>query len=148
MYGLRTVRNKIMHGTSKRKEENSLLALTRILLNMESLLKEIFLVSPDIRYVAIYVNGKLISSERAGLKNASSTDSDKYEELIVNPTILKLVTQRGNIDCGGVEYVIVRYGFFYEFVMSFMDGHVSVGIESNADLMAIAPSIQRLVRKQ
>jgi len=115
---------------------------------MESLLQQIFLLSPDIRYAAIYVNDKLTSSERAGLKNPSSTDSDKYEELIVNPTLLKLVTQRGNIDCGGAQYVIIKYGSFYEFVMSFLDGHVSVGIESSADLMAIASSIQRLVSNQ
>src|SRR5512143_3267937 len=99
---------------------------------MESLAKKIFLISADIRYVAIYVNDQLISSQRPGLENASSSESDKYEELIVNPTLLKLVTQRGNIDCGGVEFVIIRYGSFYEFVMPFKDGHVSVGIELNA----------------
>lgn len=121
--------------------------LAIILTSMEPLLKEIFLISPDIRYVAIYVNDKLISSERPGLKNASSTDSDKYEELIVNPTLLKLVTQRGNIDCGGVEYVIIRYGSFYEFVMTFMDGHVSIGVEPQADVVEIGSSIQQLVSK-
>jgi hypothetical protein len=58
---------------------------------MEPLIEKIFSVSPGIRYVAIYANGKLISSERHGLKDPSSSDSDKYEELIVNPTLLKLV---------------------------------------------------------
>jgi hypothetical protein len=114
---------------------------------METLLKKIFLISPDIRYAAIYMNDKLISSERSNLKNPSSSDSDKYEELIVNPTLLKLVTQRGNIDCGGVEFVIIRYGSFYEFVMSVKDGHVSVGIESGADVIAVAYSIQNLMKE-
>jgi hypothetical protein len=114
---------------------------------MEALLKKIFLVSPDIRYVAIYVNDKLISSERPDLKDPSSSDSDKYEELIVNPTLLKLVTQRGNIDCDGVEFVIIRYGSFYEFVMSLEDGHVSVGIESSADVIAVAYTIRRLMKE-
>ena len=114
---------------------------------MESLIGKIFLISQDIRYVAIYVNGKLISSERPDLKYSSSSESDRYEELIVNPTLLKLVIQRGNIDCGGAKYVIIRYGSFYEFVMPFNEGHISVGVELNADLLNIISSIQDLVRQ-
>ena len=114
---------------------------------MEPFLKKIFLISPDIRYVAIYVRGKLISSARSNLQNASSSESDKYEELIVNPTLLKLITQRGNIDCGGAEFIIVRYGSFYEFVMPFMDGHLSVGIQLQGDPIAIGSSIQKLAKK-
>ena len=114
---------------------------------MQSLEEKIFLISPDVRYVAIYVNGELISSERPGLENASSSESDKYEELIVNPTLLKLVTQRGNIDCGGVEFVIIRYGSFYEFVMPFKDGHISVGVQPGGELMATASSIQHMVNE-
>jgi hypothetical protein len=112
---------------------------------MELLKERVFAISKEIRYVAIYANDKLISSERPGFANTSSSESDKYEELIVNPTLLKLVTQRGNIDCGGAEYVIVRYGSFYEFVMPIRNGHLSVGIELNADLLKIVSSIQNLV---
>src|SRR6476661_5251899 len=112
---------------------------------MESLKEKIFAISKDIRYVAIYSDEKLISSERPGIENTSSSESDKYEELIVNPTLLKLVTQRGNIDCGGVGYVIVRYGSFYEFIMPLKNGHLSVGIESNAELMRIVAAIQDLL---
>ena len=66
---------------------------------MEALQNQIFSLSNDIRYVAIYANDKLISGEKPNIKNTSSSESDKYEELIVNPTLLKLVIQRGNIDC-------------------------------------------------
>jgi len=114
--------------------------------HMESLIEKIFSVSQSIRYVATYVNGKLLSSERPKLKNSSTSDSDRYEELIVNPTLLKLVIQRGNIDCGGAEFVIIRYGSFYEFVMPLPDGHLSVGIELNADLLKIISSIQNLIK--
>jgi hypothetical protein len=117
------------------------------LFTMDSLIEKIFDISQSIRYVAVYQNGKLISSERSNLKNSSSSDSDKYEELIVNPTLLKLVSQRGNIDCGGADYVIIRYGSFYEFVIPYMDGHVSVGLELDADLLEIITSIQNLIRK-
>jgi len=113
---------------------------------MEALKEQIFSVSPDIRYVAIYLDGKLLSSERQQLTNTSSSESDKYEELIVNPTLLKLVVQRGNIDCGGAEYVIIRYGSFFEFVMPVKNGHVSVGIEHQSDLMSIITHIQNLVK--
>jgi hypothetical protein len=112
---------------------------------MESLKEKIFAISKEIRYVAIYSDDKLISSERPGIENTSSSESDKYEELIVNPTLLKLVTQRGNIDCGGARYVIVRYGSFYEFVMPLKNGHLSVGIESASNLMSIIEAIQNLV---
>src|SRR5215510_579959 len=111
---------------------------------MESLKEKIFALSPYIRYVAIYKDDKLISSERPGIANTSSSESDKYEELIVNPTLLKLVTQRGNIDCGGAEYVIIRYGSFYEFVMPIKNGHVSVGIEEHSNIMEITNKIQNL----
>jgi hypothetical protein len=114
---------------------------------MESLIKKVFLLSADVRYVAIYVRGKLLSSQRADLEHSSSSESDKYEELIVNPTLLKLVTQRGNIDCGGAKFVIIRYGFFYEFVMPFLDGHVSVGIQETGDPLAISSSIQNLAKE-
>ena len=112
---------------------------------MESLKEKIFAISKDIRYVAIYSDEKLISSERPGIENTSSSESDKYEELIVNPTLLKLVTQRGNIDCGGARFVIIRYGSFYEFVMPLKNGHLSVGIESKSNLMDIIEAIQNLV---
>jgi hypothetical protein len=112
---------------------------------MESLKERIFAISKEIRYVAIYSDDKLISSERPGIEDTSSSESDKYEELIVNPTLLKLVTQRGNIDCGGARYVIIRYGSFYEFVTPLKNGHLSVGIESASNLMSIIEAIQNLV---
>jgi hypothetical protein len=113
---------------------------------VETLQNQIFSISGDIRYVAIYVDDKLISGEKPSLKNTSSSESDKYEELIVNPTLLKLVVQRGNIDCGGVEYVIIKYGSFFEFVMPIKNGHVSVGIEQHSNIMDITNKIQNLVK--
>ena len=71
--------------------------------------------------------------QRPGLAGASSSESDKYEELIVNPTLLKLVTQRGEIDCGGVKFVVIRYGNFFQTVFPVPDGHVGVGLETTAN---------------
>ncbi len=111
---------------------------------MSSLISEILAVSPAIRYVATYLGGELTSEERSGLDDASASESDKYEELIVNPTLLKLVTQRGDIDCGGAEWLVVRYGSFYELVMPVAAGHLSIGIELSADPVSIAKLIAGL----
>jgi hypothetical protein len=110
---------------------------------MENIAEFIFSVSPEVRYVALYIDGKLFSSSRPGLLDSSSSESDKYEEIIVNPTLLKLVTQRGNIDCGGAKYVLIRYGNFYEFVRPLNNGHVSVGIQSDADPIKIISAIEK-----
>ena len=109
---------------------------------MEDLIKRVFAVTSDIRYVALYLNGQLRSSQRPGLMQASSSESDKYEELIVNPTLLTLTRQRGDIDCGGMEFVLVRYGSFYELVLPLPGGHLSVGIEPHADPLQLTPRLQ------
>lgn len=114
---------------------------------MDQLIKKFFSLSESIRYVAIYSDGKLFSSSRQDLENASSSESDKYEELIVNPTLLKLVTQRGNIDCGGAEFVLIRYGNFFEFVKSTRTGHVSVGIQIIENPLYLIPMIEDVVNQ-
>ncbi len=106
-------------------------------------IEALFEIDRSIRYVALYVNGTLTSRQRSDLSNSSASESDKYEELIVNPTLLKLVQQRGNIDCGGLEYVLIRYGNFFEFVQPTKDGHISVGIEPREDILTTVRTIQR-----
>jgi hypothetical protein len=108
---------------------------------MQATIQRILSISPAVRYVAIYRHGALASASRSDLANASSSESDKYEELLVNPTLLKLLTQRGDIDCGGLKYVLIRYGSFFEFVASTLDGHVSVGLEPSADPLTLVPKI-------
>jgi hypothetical protein len=100
---------------------------------------------PDVRYVATYRAGALALHQRPAIENASASESDRYEELIVNPTLLTLLAQRGNIDCGGLEYVVIRYGSFFELVQPLRDGHLSVGIEPHAEVMSVAAEIRRRV---
>lgn len=50
---------------------------------MKALTEELLSLSDAIRYVAIYKDGKLTSSVKESLLGASSSESDKYEELIV-----------------------------------------------------------------
>jgi hypothetical protein len=108
---------------------------------MTPLIENIFAIAPEIRYVATYLDGVLASAQRPDLGSASSSESDKYEELIVNPTLLKLVTQRGNIDCGGASWVVIRYGNFFEVVIPVASGHLSVGLEVTADPTLIVEKV-------
>ena len=91
--------------------------------------ESIFRLSPRIRYVAIRRDALLESREAPGIQNASSSESDKYEELIVNPTLLFLAQQRGNIDCGGATFLIIGYGHFTQLVVNIPCGHASVAFE-------------------
>ena len=108
------------------------------------LASRIFALSPSVRYVASYRNGKLETEQRGGLTGASGGESDKYEEIFVNPILLKLVQQRGNLDCGGARFVVVRYGHFYQLVIALPDGHVSVCFELNSNPLEFSDAIERI----
>jgi hypothetical protein len=112
------------------------------------MIDDIFALSDQIRYVAMYRDEQLQSRSREGTENASSSESDRYEELLVNPTLLKLASQRGNIDCGGLEYLVVRYGNFFQFVVPTAGGHVSVCIEKEADPIEIGLRVKMLVENE
>jgi hypothetical protein len=107
-----------------------------------------FRISNEVRYVALYLDGQLTLHERPALTNPSTSESDNYEELIVNPVLLTLVRQRGNIDCGGVKFVVIRYGHFWQTIWPVKQGHVSVGLEPTANPLEHAKAIQRVIEEQ
>ena len=111
------------------------------------MIERIFQLSESIRYVAVYKNGHLESRSKSNTLGVSSAESDRYEELLVNPTLLKLASQRGNIDCGGLEYVLVRYGNFFQFVTPTSWGHLSVCIEADVDPIQVGAAVMSLVNK-
>jgi hypothetical protein len=108
------------------------------------LTSRIFAVTPAIRYVALYRGGELTLRQRDRLAGASAAESDRYEELIVNPTLLTLARQRGNIDCGGARFVIVGYGNFLVLIISLPDGHASVGFELGSNPLDHVAAIRAL----
>ena len=112
---------------------------------MEHLIDALFDLRPQVRYVAIYRHGELSLRQRPELSLASAAESDRYEELLVNPTILTLIRQRGEIDCGGLDYVVVRYGNFFQFVVPIEGGHASVAFEPDAEPIghAVLGTIER-----
>lgn len=100
---------------------------------MIKLIEKIFEISDAIRYVSIYQDDKLISKQRPNITDASSSESDKYEELFVNPTILKNASQRGNLDCGGIKYIVIRYGNFFQLIREINNGHISICINKETN---------------
>jgi len=110
------------------------------------MINEIFEISKAIRYVAIYKDGHLNTQSKDNTEGSSSSESDKYEELLVNPIMLKSASQRGNIDCGGLDYLLVRYGNFYQFILPVSWGHVSVCIEKDGDPIAIGLKVKLLFK--
>lgn len=107
------------------------------------LIAELFAVAEAVRYVAVYRDGELTAESRSGRVGASGAESDRYEELIVNPTLLKLTGQRGDIDCGGLRWVVIRYGNFHQLVVPQPWGHVSVCLEPDADVASLAEAIEK-----
>ena len=100
---------------------------------MDDLSEAIFALGPHIRYVA-YGSGQSIElSQREGVLDASAAASDFFEELLVNPTLLTIARQRGNLDCGGLRHVIVGYGNFNQVILETHDGHLSVCVELDRD---------------
>ncbi len=112
---------------------------------MHATIQRVLGISPTVRYVAVYSGGELASAARPDLAGASSSESDKYEELLVNPTLLTLARQRGDIDCGGLRYLLIRYGSFFVVVLPLDQGHVTVGIEPSADPLPLVPRIAAAV---
>jgi len=110
-----------------------------------ALTQRLFAASPAIRYVAFYQAGDLFSEQASGIRSASASETDRYEELLVNPALLTLAKQRGDIDCGGLRYLIVCYGNFYQLVRLYKSGHVSVCIELSADAVALECLIASLL---
>lgn len=99
---------------------------------MEPLLQLLFAVSPKVRYVAVLRGKELLLRERPGLAGASASETDRYEELLVNPAVLTLLRRRGELDCGGLDHVWIRYGNFWTGLFPTADGHVNVGLEPDA----------------
>lgn len=93
---------------------------------------EVLAIAPCIRYVALASGQRVSMVSRPNLRGASSSESDRYEELLVNPALLTLARQRGEIDCGGLRYVIVGYGNFQQVVIPLRGGHASLAFELDA----------------
>lgn len=105
----------------------------------------IFALGPHIRYVAFGSGQTIEMTQRERLEGASDTGSDFFEELLVNPTLLTLARQRGDLDCGGLRFLVVGYGNFNQVIVPTADGHVSVCVELDADPVRVVEQVARLL---
>ena len=106
----------------------------------------IFALGPHIRYVAFGEGQHVDMRQREGLDDASEASSDFFEELLVNPTLLTLARQRGELDCGGLRFVVVGYGNFNQVVVPTPRGHVSVCVALGADPVDVAHRVAEMER--
>jgi hypothetical protein len=102
----------------------------------------LFSLDPYIRYVAVNQSGTITEMEqRAEWPSNNPPETDRLEELIVNPLVLEAARRRGDLDLGGVRYVIIRYGMQYQAIFRFGEGHLSVGVELAAEVDQVAQKI-------
>jgi CubicO group peptidase (beta-lactamase class C family) len=80
----------------------------------------------------------------------SATDYARYLAWIlsvVNPTLIALARQRGELNCGGLRYVAVGYGGFVQFVAPMRGGHVSLGVSEARDCKQLAIEVAGVLRR-
>jgi hypothetical protein len=115
---------------------------------VQQLVESLFNLSGDIRYVALRIGNDLEMRQRHGILDASSSESDRYEELLVNPTLLTLAGERGRSDCGGLEFIVIRYGKFFQLVHPVKAGHISIAIEPGGDPPRLVSGIRQILNQQ
>jgi len=108
----------------------------------EKLLDAILELSPTIRYGALHLGGgEPLLRERQGSAGASA-ESERWDELVVNPVLVELASRRGEVDCGGLDYLLVRYRRFFNLVLPLDGGHLSVVLDPDADPLPLVSRIR------
>jgi hypothetical protein len=105
--------------------------------------KDVLGLDPKIRYVAVNRDGAIADMVQS-LPSFNPQETDRMEELLVNPVALELFTRRENLDLGGVRFLIVRYGLQFQVILPCEGGHVSVGVEADGDPVAIGERVSAL----
>ncbi len=109
---------------------------------METISGQLFELDPNIRYVAVNQQGQIVEMEQnPRWPSYNPQDTDRMEELIVNPVVLELAKRRGDLDMDGILYVVIRYGVQYQLLFPFKEGHLSIGVELKADITEVAHKV-------
>jgi len=115
----------------------------------EKVSSKLFALDPNIRYVAINQRGRIVEMEQNPERpSLNPSETDRMEELIVNPIILELVKRRGNLDLSGIRYVVIRYGVMYQLIFPYKEGHLSIGLEQSANPTEVAKKIGKRLHIQ
>lgn len=107
-----------------------------------SMSQQLFALDPHIRYVAINQQGQIVTMEQNPTHPSyNPSETDRLEELIVNPVVLELTGRRGKLDLEGIRYVVIRYGVQYQLLFPFEQGHLSIGVELQSDVTDVARKV-------
>ena len=95
------------------------------------LLDRVMELGAAVRYAALAHGADIATRLRPDLKPGdgvtSSSETDRYEELLVNPAILLLTQRRGELERGGLSHIIVGYGNFHQIVVPLNSGMAGRG---------------------
>lgn len=106
--------------------------------------EQLFDLDSNIRYVAVNQDGKIVEMEQNPIwPSYNPGETDRMEELIVNPIVLDITKRRGDLDLDGIRYVVIRYGLQYQLLFPFEQGHLSIGVELQADITEVAHKVAR-----
>lgn len=112
----------------------------------QKLIADLFALG-SVGYVALGRGQEVLLRAQPGLETTTSAETNFYEELLVNPTLLTLASQRGGLDCGGLAYIALGYGGFIQMIMRMRDGHVSLGVSSRANVGELAKRMQAVLER-
>jgi hypothetical protein len=113
----------------------------------EDLAAEIFALGPFVRCVAMGRGQDVHTLERAGVSDASGLSLHRFEELFVNPALMTVSRQRGELDCGGHRYLVVAYGRFSQLIVPIETGYISISLEAIADVEHVAVAVISLLER-
>ncbi|MEU5877483.1 hypothetical protein [Spirillospora sp. NPDC047279] len=102
---------------------------------------DVFAISPDIRHVALGSGQNVMARSRADAPEGG----ERYEELLVNPTLITLAGQWGDLDRGGLRYLVVSYGHFDQLVIPLATGHLSIAFKSDRDPARHLPALAQIL---
>lgn len=112
--------------------------------NAEALVADLFALG-GVGYVALGCGSDVLMHHAPGVQTTTTDETNFYEELLVNPTLLKLAHQRAGLDCGGLSYVAVGYGDFTQLILLMRDGHVSLGVSRGAPVRELAGRVHEVL---
>lgn len=105
---------------------------------------DLFKLDENIRYVAVNQRGEIVEMEQnPRLPSHNPHDTDRMEELFVNPVVLELTRRRGQLDLDGIRFVVIRYGPFYQLLFPYKEGHLSLSLELHVDPSEVAKKVAR-----
>jgi hypothetical protein len=117
-------------------------------LEMNTTLRDaIFSLGPHIRYVAFGDGQRVETAQRDAIADASGAGSDFFEELLVNPMLLTLARQRGDLDCCGLRPRHRRLWETSPRCRSHALGHVLGCVERDAGADGVARQVAELLEQ-